>query len=243
MRLRALVPIAIIGLPIAVVAIVLANMQRFPLVQELVGRMRDAGQEWWAIPLFFAVYCVLALFLLPVGMLSAAAALAWGWQVGGLIDLLAATVASIAPYLIARHRLPKRVEAYLAKHGLSFEREPEFFPLLILRIVPVVPYVALNYIAGLARFRARDYVTATLVGSIPSCFLFAFFIDTLGDSAMGAATQLRILGACAAVAALAIIGRVGVRYAGRIARPRGGGDRRSAAPEPPPERSSPPKRS
>ena len=222
LKLRALIPVAVLGLPIAVVAVLLANMQSFPLVQELVSRMRDVGREWWAVPLFLIVYCLLTLFLLPVGMLSAAAALAWGWQIGGLLDLIASTVASIGPFLIARNRLPKRVQNYLAKHGMTFETTPDFFPLLILRIVPIVPYVALNYIGGLARFRFRDFVTATLLGSIPSCFLFAFFIDTLGDSAMGAATQLRILGACAAVAALAIIGRVGVRYATRIVRRTGG---------------------
>lgn len=240
LKLRALIPLVVIALPIAVVALLLANMQNVPLMQEAVGHMRDVGREWWAIPLFFLSYCVLALLLLPVGMLSAAAALAWGWQLGGLIDLVAATVASIPPYLIARHRLPQRVEIYLEKHGLKLETTPEFFPLLILRIVPIVPYVALNYIAGLARFRFRDYLVATFLGSIPAAFLFAFFIDTLGDSAMGAATQLRIVGACAAIAALLIIGRWGARYAARIARPRDGAGRSSAATEPPPERSSSP---
>lgn len=241
MKPRALVPLAAIGIPIAVVAVLLANMQSFPLVQELVGRMRDMGREWWAIPAFLIVYAILAFFLLPVGMLSAAAALAWGWQFGGLVDLVAATLAAIAPYHVARNRLPLRVAAYLEKNGVTFSAAPGFFPLLILRIVPVVPYVAMNYIAGVARFRFRDYVFATLLGSIPSAFLFAFFIDTLGESATGAATQLRILGACAAIAALLVIGRFGVRYAARIARPRDAAGPRSASPEPPPERSSSPR--
>ena len=218
MRVRALLAIAVIGLPIALVAVLLANMHNLPLVEQAVGAMRDAGREWWAIPLLFLLYAVLALLLLPVGLLSAAAALAWGWQAGGLLDLTAATLGSIAPYLIARHRLPRRVEAYLERHQMKFETTPGFFPLLIIRIVPVIPYVALNYIAGLARFQFRHYLAATLLGSIPSSFLFAFFIDTLGQSAMGAATQLRIAGACAAIAALLIIGRWGARFASRAIR-------------------------
>lgn len=238
--LRAILPLLAVGIPIGVVAVLLANMHSIPVVQEAVEVMREAGGEWWAIPLLLVLYCVLALLLLPVGMLSAAAALAWGWQAGGLIDLLAATLASLPPYLIARHRLPQRAEAYLERHHLTFETAPELFPLLILRIVPVVPYVALNYIAGLARFRVRDYLLATFVGTIPSSFLFAFFIDTLGQSALGAATQLRIIGACAAIAALLIIGRWGARYAARIARRPAGGDPRSAAQEPQRERSSAP---
>lgn len=235
MKPRALIPIAAIGIPIGVVALLLANMQHFPLVQELVGRVRAVGEEWWAIPLFLVVYCLLALTLLPVGILSATAALTWGWQLGGMLDLIGCTLAALPPYLIARRRLPQRVEAYLAKHGLTFETTPDFFPLLLLRIVPIFPYVALNYVCGLARFRVRDYLLATFFGSIPSVFLFAFFIDTLGDSATGAATQLRIVGACAAIAVLAIIGRWGARYVARTVRPRDAAGPRSASPEPPPE--------
>lgn len=235
LKARALIPIAAIGIPIGIVALLLANMQHFPLMQELVGRVRAMGEEWWAIPLFLIVYCVFAILLLPVGILSATAALTWGWQLGGTLDLIGCTLASLPPYLIARRRLPHRVESYLEKHGLTFETTPDFFPLLLLRIVPIFPYVALNYVCGLARFRIRDYLVATFFGSIPSVFLFAFFIDTLGDSAMGGATQLRIVGACVAVAVLAIIGRWGARYVARTARRPDGDGRRSAAPEPPPE--------
>jgi uncharacterized membrane protein YdjX (TVP38/TMEM64 family) len=221
----------VIALPIAIVAVLLANVQNLPFAQDALAWLRGIGGEWWALPVFFALYIVCALFLLPVTPLSAAAALAWGWGIGGTLDLVACTIAALPPFYLAQRRLPARVRAYLDQLRLT----PDFFPLLILRVVPIVPYVALNYLAGLARFRVRDYTAATFVGSIPSCFLFAFFIDTLGDSAMGAATQLRIVGACAAIALLLIIGRWGAKYASRIARPTDGGDPRSAAPEPPPE--------
>lgn len=231
LKLRALVPLALIALPVALVAVLLANVQNLPFAQEALAWLRGIGGEWWAIPLFFALYIVCALLLLPVGPLTAAAALAWGWTIGGTLDLVACTLAALPPFILAQRRMPARVRAYVDQFKLT----PEFFPLLIVRLVPIVPYVALNYIAGLARFRVRDYVLATFLGSIPSAFLFAFFVDTLGDSATGAATQLRIIGACAAIAALLIIGRWGAKYAARITRRPDGGGPRSASPELPPE--------
>ncbi len=242
MKVRPFLPLLAIALPIAIVAVLLANMQRLTFAREGMELMRGMGGEWWAIPLFLALYVLFALVLMPVGILSAAAALAWGWEVGGLLDLLGCTLASLPPYFIAKRGLPKRVSAYFERHGIAFNATPEFFPLLILRIVPIFPYVALNYVAGVARYRLRDYIAATFLGSIPSVFLFAYFIDTLGDSAMGGATQLRILGACVAIAVLAIIGRWGVRFAIRTARPQAAGDPRSAATELPPERNSAPPR-
>lgn len=230
LRLRALVPLAVIGLPIALFAVLLANMQKFPFVQEALAWLRGAGGEWWAVPLFFVLYAVCALLLLPVGPLTAAAALMWGWHIGGVVDVVACTVAALPPFFIARRGLPKRISAYVRQ----FPSAPGFFPLLIVRLVPVIPYVALNYLCGLVRVRLRDYLLTVFFGSLPSALLFAFFIDTLGDAAMGAATQLRIAGACAAIAVLAIIGRWGVRYAARTVRRPDGGDPRSASTEPPP---------
>lgn len=240
MRIRNALPVILIAVPIAAAAVLLANIQRLPFAQEFITYMRGIGGEWWAVPVFFALYVLLALILMPVGMLSAAAALAWGWEVGGLLELLACTVAALPPFAVARRGMGRRLWAYLEKHRMSFMITQDFFPLLLLRTVPVVPYVALNYIAGFMNFRLRDYIVATFFGSIPSVFLFAFFIDTLGDSATGAATQLRIFGACAAIAALMIIGRWGVRFVSRKAPAPGGGDPRSASTEFPTERNSSP---
>jgi uncharacterized membrane protein YdjX (TVP38/TMEM64 family) len=79
------------------------------------------------------------------------------------------------------------------------------FNLFLLRVVPLVPYVALNYIAGSAtRIRVRDFLLMTFAGSIPSVFLFAWFIDTMAAGASGAVTQAKIFAVCAVIAAVAI---------------------------------------
>lgn len=232
MRLRAWLPfLAVVAVPVILASILLAKMQGWAIAADLIAAIREMAREWWAVPLFLILYALFALLLIPVGVLSAAAALAWGWEIGGTLELIACTIAALPPFAIARRGLPERVLAYLERHG--FEARPEFFPLLILRVVPVVPYVALNYIAGVARFRTRDYMLATFFGSIPSVFLFAFFIDALGASAAGTATQLQILGACAAIAGLLIIGR----FATRAVRRRAAAGPRSASTERPPERS------
>ncbi|HET7711344.1 MAG TPA: VTT domain-containing protein, partial [Thermoanaerobaculia bacterium] len=88
-----------------------------------------------------------------------------------------------------------------------FSEERTRFALLLLRILPLVPYVALNYLAGLARIRPRDYILTTFFGSIPSVFAFAYFIDTMRAGVTGAATQARVLAVCAGAAVIVIIAR------------------------------------
>jgi uncharacterized membrane protein YdjX (TVP38/TMEM64 family) len=196
-RMRRLLPLLAIVVPIVLVAgaaTLLADVASARLAIRFVQSM--AG-EWWALPLFVVLYALFAVFLLPVGILSAGAALAWGWKIGGTIELATLTVVSLVPFLLGRRGL-KRVTT----ENLPAIESP--FVLLLLRIVPLVPYVALNYIAGATKIRVRDYLLATLFGSIPSVYLFAYFVDTMAAGALGAATQMRIVGVCVAVAVAAI---------------------------------------
>jgi uncharacterized membrane protein YdjX (TVP38/TMEM64 family) len=207
---RPLIPfLLIVALPIVAVAIAATWLQDAPLFAELVARARAAAGEWWSVPLFIVLYALFTLVLLPVSPLSIAAALAWGWKAGGAIELIACTLAALPPFELARRGLAERIARRVKMP--SFAGEPELFPLFILRLVPVVPYSALNYIAGLARFRRRDYVVATFVGSIPSVFLFVWFVDTLGASATTGFNQLRLIGACLAIALFAVLGRLAAR--------------------------------
>ncbi|HEX8409488.1 MAG TPA: VTT domain-containing protein, partial [Thermoanaerobaculia bacterium] len=85
------------------------------------------------------------------------------------------------------------------------------FTLFLLRLVPIVPYVALNYIAGATRVRTRDYLVTTFFGVLPSTYLFAYFIDTMAGAAVGVVTHVKVAAVCALVAATAIV----LRYASK----------------------------
>ena len=241
--LRNLLPfILLVALPIVVVTLLL---QRVPFAAEWIAAIREYGREWWAIPLFAVLYALFALLLLPLAPLSVAAALTWGWKIGGAIELVACVIGSIAPYHLARGGLSARLERFLERRGVatpSFAAERELYPLLLLRLVPIIPYAALNYLTGLMRFRFRDHLIATFLGSIPSTFLFVWFIDTLGGGAIGTATQLQIVAACVAIALFVVIGRAAavwvrrrVLSADRKAPPPDGDDPRFASTAPPPE--------
>lgn len=203
--------IAAVALPMMLVAFLMTRAGSLPVVNETINALQDVAGEWWAVPLFFVVYAAFAVLLLPVGLLSIVAAVAWGWKAGGAIELVACTAAAVIPFTLAQGRAAAWVKRRLARSGgqvPSFSGSDGTFILLLLRIVPLIPYVALNYLAGLARVRRRDFILTTALGSIPSVFVFAYFVDTMTAGAMGIATHARILGACVAVAILAIIGRV-----------------------------------
>lgn len=68
-----------------------------------------------------------------------------------------------------------------------------------MRLIPLLPFNALNYAAGVTGVGIRDYVSATAVGIIPGAFAFAALGSSLGDPASPA-----FIGAVAMIVALAI---------------------------------------
>lgn len=208
-RIRGFLPLLTIIIPIVVVAILASRLGDFPAARAAVETMRAGGGEWWAVPLFVALYVLFVLFFLPLGLLSAAAALTWGWKVGGTIELVTCTLAALLPFFIARRGLAPWIERRIAKEHVPALESP--FTLFLLRLIPIVPFVALNYIAGATRVRTRDYLLTTFLGILPSTYLFAYFVDTMAGAAVGVVTHARIAAVCGLVAVAAIATRMAMK--------------------------------
>ena len=68
----------------------------------------------------------------------------------------------------------------------------------MLRFIPGIPFAVLNYGAGVAGVRLRDFFGSTLVGVVPSMLVFAYCADALFNGTMtegDAVMKLLMLGA------------------------------------------------
>jgi uncharacterized membrane protein YdjX (TVP38/TMEM64 family) len=93
---------------------------------------------------------------------------------------------------------------------------------LVLRLIPGIPFAVLNYGAGVAGVRFVDFAGATAIGLLPS-FVFAYCADALFNGTMSEGDAFkRILIACALLLGLVLL-PVGIK---RLAR------RSQAAPTP-----------
>lgn len=176
-----------------------------------VAQLRSLSGTVWAVPAYFAAYAILDVLFIPTQFLSVAAVLMWGWLKGATIELLAATVGSLFPFLIARTAMRRWVTRRLERHDRVAElldREG-FTLLLLLRVIPVIPYTALNYIAGFSRMTVGKYLMATIIGMIPSAYIFAYFVDAAAAGVMKPREVLvRAMGAAALFAVLIVATRL-----------------------------------
>ncbi len=172
--------------------------------------LASVGDRWWAPVVFIALYAIFNTTLLPATVLTLTAGVVWGWLVGGLWVLAASTIGSAIPYWIAYSGSGwvEKVMSRKAPRMLGALKKEGFMTLLLLRLIPIIPYNILNYVAGMACIKPREYVTATFIGTIPGIFIFTYLASSIASGLVSPRQAfVRILIAGALLAALALVSR------------------------------------
>lgn len=126
---------------------------------------------------FVALYAVTVALSLPGGaVLTIAGGFLFGWVLGGITSVVAATLGAIVVFVIAKSALSDVLQAragpWLSRFRDGFH-EDAFSYLLFLRLVPVFPFWLVNLAPGLLGVPFTTYVVTTFLGIIPGTFAFS----------------------------------------------------------------------
>ena len=139
----------------------------------------------WAPAAYIALFAVLPAFFFPVAVLALAGGLLFGLWEGAVYTFLGAIINCSLMFWLARHIGRERIWALLQRK-LSprwlrlLEGREGFLFLVILRLIPAVPYNLINYAFGLTGMKWRTYILASAIGIIPGTFAFI----NIGDKAL-----------------------------------------------------------
>jgi uncharacterized membrane protein YdjX (TVP38/TMEM64 family) len=118
----------------------------------------------------------------PLTLLSGSLFGAW-W--GTAIALIGNTLGSFLAFLLARYVLREYVQrTFVDKYPrvAAYDERLAARPMpsvIALRLIPLVPYNALNFILGITKIPARDYFIGSFVGMIPGTFMFVYLGESL----------------------------------------------------------------
>jgi len=143
---------------------------------------------------FIGVYFIATIFFVPASLLTLGSGFVFGLAVGvGLGVTLASlavfvgdTIGSIVAFCLARYILRDCVRDRLVKKYTVVEAINEavqkngFKIFFLLRLSPVVPCVAINYIAGVTGISLKNYALAVVSGMLPGTVLFSFIGASAG---------------------------------------------------------------
>jgi uncharacterized membrane protein YdjX (TVP38/TMEM64 family) len=146
--------------------------------------LRAEVLAWGALgPIAYVLlYAVGPSFLVPGAVMTIAGGLAFGAFWGAIWSLVGANLGALIAFWAGRflgQSFVERIFGERFRQLLDRLVRNGFFLILYLRLVPVIPYNALNMLAGVSPISFRDYLWATLIGMIPGTVLFAFLGDAL----------------------------------------------------------------
>ena len=138
-----------------------------------------------ALLAYALLYITVVALSLPGGLImTLSGGLLFGWQLGAITTIIAATIGATLLFLVAKtsfgESLAAKAGPWLASMRDGF-KENALSYLLFLRLVPAFPFVAVNLAPALLGVPLRTYVLATFFGIMPGTTAFSFAGAGLGS--------------------------------------------------------------
>jgi uncharacterized membrane protein YdjX (TVP38/TMEM64 family) len=207
-RRRVFVRLAAFAAFVAAVAVTAVATGSVPTT----GEIRDFGDDLGvAGPIAFVpLSAVLNSLFFPGQVLAGVAGLLFGIPLGIAVALAGAVASAGLQLSITRYLAREQVGALLPKRVRRIDEFLErrgFLAVMYVRILPGIPYVPMNYGAGLTRLKLRDMLTGTGVGAVPKTFAYVSLGGSIDDLSRPEAKV--------AIGMLVVFGLAGLVLAGR----------------------------
>ncbi len=148
----------------------------------IAGFFRGLGTPWWSPLIFVPLYSFSVAFGMPGTIPTLAGGAIFGVARGMLFNTIAANLGALLAFLLARYLGRDFVARVLRGKAAALDQKigkHGFGTILYLRLIPLVPFNALNFAAGISRVSLRDYVLGSLIGMLPGTLVYTYFADAL----------------------------------------------------------------
>ena len=161
-----------------------------------------------AIGVFIAAYAAAVAISFPgASILTIFGGFLFGLWPGVPMIVTAATLGAFIIFVAAKtafgDALSQKAGGFAKRMEEGF-RSNELSYMLLLRLVPLFPFWAVNIGAGVAGVKARNYLIGTFIGIIPGSFVYAGIGATAGD-AFDAGEELTLSGVLLAPQTIALL--------------------------------------
>lgn len=175
-------------------------------------RAQVAAAGAWAPLLFVLLQAVVTITPLPRTVFTVAAGVLFGAVWGLVLAITGTSLAALAAYGLVRWVGGPLVERHAHRAGFAWVRarldRRGLLAMISLRLIPMVPFSALNYAAGVAKVALLPYMVGTVLGVLPGTVM----IVVLGDAVTGGQVHPALL---AVSVAGAVVGMAGTAIAAR----------------------------
>lgn len=183
--------------------------------------LEGARASVWAPAVYVVAYAGATALALPGSVLTIVGGAVFGFGWGAALVTIGANIGANAAFALARGLGRDGIERLIGARLQGLDRATAthgFMGLLILRLIPLVPFNALNFGSGLTAIRWRDYALATVIGIVPGTLVYVFFADALmqGSTEASAEARIRLFVAGGLLVALSLVPFIAKRLGFRL---------------------------
>lgn len=176
-----------------VVAVAAYFLPLRPYLQVLLEWVRGVGA--WGPFLLAIAYVIATVCFVPGSLMTLGAGFLFGVVLGAVTVSLASVAGASAAFwlsrTIARGWVERRFASDRRFEALDRAIEQAGFKIVVLvRLSPVIPFTAINYVLGLTKISYRDFLLASWIGMLPGTILYAYLGSTFQSLAeLGSGTS------------------------------------------------------
>jgi len=211
-KFKKLLPMVIAVLGFGLITLAISQGISLQDIQSYSDRLRQSYES--STLLFTSGYSVLyittvALSLPIASVLTVVAGGIFGPIVGSLVVIFSATVGSVVPFLLVRHRFGDYVQRAYPKASAVLVAEinkSENLYLLSARTAPLFPFYVINAVAGLSKISVRNYLLITAIGIVPGSIAYVYAGSQIEEAiSRGSLVSPGLLVAFAAISILSFV--------------------------------------
>ncbi len=152
----------------------------------------------WGPIVYMLIYAIAPSLMVPALPLTVAGGILFGPLWGSVYVIVGATIGASLAFLIARYMGRSWVEGLLGGGRLkeldAKVRAQGWKIVAVTRLIPLFPFIFLNYAFGLTDIRFSHYVIATFLFMIPGAVAYVVFSSSLLDVLKGRVSGGFIIG-------------------------------------------------
>ena len=138
---------------------------------------------------YIGLFTTLPAFFCPVTILAMAAGYVFGMIPAAIYTFIAAFINSTITYTIGKYVAHDLInEVATKKYGDVYQKSKQrthgkdgFIMMLIVRLLPFVPYTFLNYMSGAIGYDYVTFIISSMLGILPGIFIYSNIGTNLSD--------------------------------------------------------------
>ncbi len=148
--------------------------------QTLSTKIRDIHGSLVGPLAAIAIVMIGSLIAIPVTLLIVACMLVFGGLAGGVYGLTGAMLSAVAAYVAGRYlgqNTLRRLAGPRLNHISKRLANRGILAVVIVRLIPIAPFVVVNLVAGVSHIRLRDFTIGSVIGMLPATVALALITE------------------------------------------------------------------